>query len=109
MLLIFGILGTCEKISEPEIKDRKANMGAKLALTAIAGDALISITSLVIGILGVFAFIHGMPPAAAYTLLGISGTVTLTWASLALASKGESLEHSKDLIMAAFSKNYSYE
>lgn len=44
----------------------------------LALDTLLSITSLIVGILGVTAVI-AMPPAAAYSLIGISAGITLLY------------------------------
>ena len=57
--------------------------GGKIAGLATALDALIAITSLVIGILGIVGVI-GMPPAAAYSLIGLSGAIVLLYVSLVI-------------------------
>jgi hypothetical protein len=60
-------------------KDRKDwTIGNYLILTAMAFDAVVSITALVLGILGAVSVIV-MPAAAAYVLIGISCTITLLW------------------------------
>ena len=50
----------------------------KIAFGLIVGDIVLSITSFVIGLLGIFSVIT-MPTAAAYALVGISGIITLSW------------------------------
>lgn len=50
----------------------------KVLLSTLAFDALVSITALVVGILGATSVI-AMPAAAAYSLIGLSGGITLLW------------------------------
>lgn len=74
-------------------------------------DALISLTALVVGILGVLSVI-GMPPAAAYTLIGVSGLITLPWLATAIFIIGAKIkeccdERAKAAEKAKFTKKYS--
>jgi hypothetical protein len=74
----------CDKLS-----NSSSNKGVKrpstfkdvLLVTSLTADALISITCVVLGILGLLSVI-AMPAAAAYTLIGVSGGITLLWLAL---------------------------
>jgi len=55
--------------------------GRALTVGAMLFDALLSITCLVVGILGVTSVIT-IAPAAAYALIGISGGITALWIAM---------------------------
>jgi hypothetical protein len=57
---------------------QKWNTGNYIAVGTMTFDAVVSLTALVLGILGVLSVII-MPVAAAYSLIAISGTITLLW------------------------------
>lgn len=63
----------------------------KIQIGLIIADAVVSISALVIGILGVVSVI-GMPAAAAYTLIGVSGLITLPWLAVAILYAGISIK-----------------
>lgn len=64
--------------------DRKTSMKFPvIAIGLMVADTVISLTALVVGILGALSVI-GMPPAAAYTLIGVSGLITLPWLATAI-------------------------
>jgi hypothetical protein len=58
-------------------------LGNHLFIVAPIVDTLISLTCLVVGILGATGVI-AMPAAAAYALIGVSGAITLGWIALTL-------------------------
>lgn len=89
----------------PDVKDKKVNATAKIMAASIVGEALLSITALVIGILGAVGVLHGLPPAAAYTLIGYSGLITLIWVIFTALSKGVMLKGARDLLQAPFSSD----
>lgn len=71
----------------------------KIVIAAALTDALISISALVVGVLGAISMIHGMPPAASYTLIVLSAVIILVWIALTVISKGELLCGIKELCM----------
>lgn len=87
----------------PDQIDGKMNGGAKVAVACILGDALISITALVVGIVGLVATIHGLPPAGSYTLISLSIGITLAWIIPTVSSKGMHFVFARDLLADAFS------
>lgn len=50
--------------------------------STIAFDALLSLTCLVVGILALQGTV-ALPPAGAYSLIGVSSVITLLWIALA--------------------------
>lgn len=54
----------------------------KLIVGLVVADTVVSLTSLIVGILGALSVI-GMPPAAAYALIGVSCLITLPWLAFA--------------------------
>lgn len=57
--------------------------GGRLFLGLVVADTVVSLTSLIVGILGAVSVI-AMPPAAAYALIGVSSLITLAWLGLAI-------------------------
>ena len=99
--------GGCIDAKYPTVEDKKLNTSARVLLASIIADALISITALVVGILGVVGILHGMPPAAAYTLIGLSGFIISSWVAMAAFTKGSSLKLAKILLQAGVSSDPS--
>jgi hypothetical protein len=68
---------------DEKMVDRGApkKLGNHCFLIAPIADALISLTALIVGILGAVSVI-AMPAAAAYTLIGISCAITLAWIAM---------------------------
>lgn len=58
--------------------------GGKLLIGLAVADTIVSLTALIVGILGAVSVI-GMPPAAAYALIGVSSLITLGWIGLAIS------------------------
>ena len=96
---ISSVIGGCLGAEDGNVE--LFNKMAKVHLASIVVDALVSITALVVGILGCLSMIHGMPPAAAYTLISLSGGITLIWIALAACSKGKIFIYSKELFVRA--------
>ncbi len=95
-------VATCCGMEKAKIKEGEAlNTVAKVLLASSLSDALISISALVVGILGALSIIHGMPPAASYTLIGLSGGTTLIWAALTACTKGGILNFIKKVFVHA--------
>ena len=110
MFIAVSVISGCAGIPDPAIENKKLNTKARLQLASIIGDALLFITTLAIGILGAVGVLNGMPPAAAYSLLALSGAIALTWIGLIIlgALAGEPLgilRHSKNLFQAACSSD----
>jgi hypothetical protein len=105
MFFAISSVEACQKSTVSEVINSKLNTRAKLTLATIIGDTFVSITCLVIGILRLVSVLHGIPPAASYALLGISGVITLTWLLLSIGSKGAVIKFTKNLIVAAISDN----
>ena len=101
------IVGDCINAKQPASEGKKLNTSARVLLNLVIADALISITALVIGILGLVGILHGMPPAAAYTLVGLSGFIISSWVAMAAFSKGYSLKLAKILLQAGVSSDPS--
>lgn len=77
MFLGIGLgLDSCNKIHEPDEDDPVA---AKFWPSAISCDSAIAITALIVGILGAVGVLHGLPPAASYSLMGAGVLIPLAW------------------------------
>lgn len=66
--------------------DQNPKLGDHCFKIAPTIDAIVSITCLVMGILGVMSIVT-MPPAAAYALIGISGGITLLWIAMVVRAR----------------------
>jgi hypothetical protein len=102
---LLGRKGCCTICPQPEIKNKKFNQAYRLAVTLIIGDALFSVTALVVGILGVLAIIDGISPVVAYAFFTLSGIITLLWIADTIRTKGENLVFVKNLLLDALSSN----
>ena len=103
MFFIYSQTGFCSPLTHQE-----AAADTKIVIcgaVATLGDALLSITSLTIGILGALSIISGIPPAAAYTLIGISGVITLSWIAMATMNKGIQFRLAKIFLETVFSSS----
>jgi len=92
-------------VDKPEIKDKKFNSTLKILVSTIMGDAFLSTTLLVVGILGALSVIHGLPPAASYTFIALSGVITTGWIALTILSKGDSIKAAAHILKEAVSPN----
>lgn len=90
-------------INEPDVTEEKnkLNREAKVIVSCILGDTLISATALAVGVLGIVGTIPGLPPAAAYTLITVSGAITLSWVFMAAKTNGAVFCEAANLLMAA--------
>lgn len=73
----------CGYFPAVSVKNEKTNITDVIYVAATAFDIFISLTALVVGILGAIS-VFAMPPAAAYSLIALSGTITLLWIVLCL-------------------------
>ncbi|MFC2049387.1 hypothetical protein ACFLR2_01785 [Chlamydiota bacterium] len=105
MFFITSLIGHCAGTTGPQVADKKLNGAARCYVATIVGDALISITALVVGILGIVGILQGLPPAASYTLIGLSGGITLSWLVMIVVSKGKILPSAMKLLQAAVSSD----
>lgn len=72
----------CRTLPEPTPRgSSKKNLTDHIAILGSAFDAFVSITALAIGILGLYSFIS-MPSLVAYSLVSLSGVITLLWAAM---------------------------
>lgn len=69
----------CPPVSLKKMPEATAT---KLFIGLVVADTVFSLTSLIVGILGALSVI-GMPPAAAYALIGVSALITLPWLAFA--------------------------
>lgn len=81
---------SCEDFCRTKCKLKDDNF-LKICIGLIVTDAVVAITALVVGILGVLSVI-GMPAAAAYTLIGVSGLFTLPWLGVAILLVGSKIK-----------------
>jgi hypothetical protein len=89
----------CRKVPDPEATTSSCtgcNSTAKIFCATILGDIALSLSSLVIGILGLKG---DMSPAAAYSLIGVSGTITLAWVAHIVGSKGGAFTLAKAVVL----------
>ncbi len=80
----------------------KTKSVTRFLTAAILFDAIVSISALAIGILGLFSVfhgLHGLPPCGAYSLIGVSAFITLMWTCCAIITKGKSVPFAKDLLL----------
>ncbi len=103
MFFTIDLIASCNKWPHPEVKNSKLDLQGRLFFGSIVGDALLLITTVIVG-LGLLST-QGIPPAASYILLGVSGVIIITWLFLIIGSKGDVARFSKNLIKAAFSDN----
>jgi cytochrome c biogenesis factor len=73
-----------QKIPFERKEHKPKQIGNRLLIVAPLLDALVSLTCLVVGILGATSIL-ALPPAASYTFIGISGAMTIGWLCLILA------------------------
>ena len=73
--------GCGRRLPKPNPKVKGCDNGKKVCGSFLLFDTLVSITALVVGILGVTSVMI-MPPAAAYTLIGVSGGITALWIAM---------------------------
>lgn len=101
-MFVISLLGLhCAERGPPVVIEGELSTSTKIYLIAVLSDALISISALVVGILGALSIIQGMPPAASYTLIGIGGGITLIWVAVSAFTKGKNLEFIKELCVGA--------
>jgi hypothetical protein len=107
--MVCGFIGSAFEWIEPTGTEKKSegihklNTTARMGATALAADPIVFVASLVIGLLGLFSVIHGMPPAASYALIGYAGFTFLTWIINAACSPARGLAYR--LTRAAFSNH----
>src|SRR5205085_2406101 len=75
-----------ETIETRDDDDEEMKCGEYLAFVLPATDALVSLTCLIVGILGALSMIN-MPAAASYALIGVSCGITALWIIMALSLK----------------------
>lgn len=80
---IFGLTNCWFGAFRKSAPNRTPDAYFKLVASVTALDTVISITGLVLGILGALSVIS-MPAAAAYALIGTSVAITALWGALAI-------------------------
>lgn len=85
-----GCCGAVEVITSGVTSDLakkiKFDKDVKIKLATVVFDTFVSLTALVVGILGATSLIT-MPAAAAYALIGVSSVITLSWIAIFIAAK----------------------
>lgn len=90
---------------DEEIKNKKLTGLPKIIIASILADAFLSITSLVIGILGLLGIIPGLPPAASFTFIGLSAAIIFAWINMTMLKNGENVKLAKILLQASISSD----
>lgn len=86
----------------PALENGYLNGAAKAMIASIIFDAALSITALVIGILGLLAIIPNVPCGVSISCLILSGLVTMIWVAMAGVTQGKALHNAKKLLLAPF-------
>jgi len=102
-MMLLGETGKLQCLGDPpERVGKNINTAWKVFTTSVIVDTLISITALIMGILGALSVI-AIPPAAAYTLVAISGVITLAWILGAFKWKGDIFPYAKNVLHGTIS------